>query len=107
MSIDEKTLTRKTAIITGSARGIGLATAKLFKSSGWNTVPVDRDSDELNNAVVDDKHTLPLTLDISKPDQIDTMIRDALSRFGRIDALINNAGVADFGPIENTSTIYI
>ena len=102
MSIDEKTLTRKTAIITGSARGIGLATARLFKSSGWNTVLVDRDPDELNNAVVDDKHTLPLTLDISKPDQIDTMIRDALSRFGRIDALINNAGVADFGPIENT-----
>ena len=100
---NEKILKRKTAIVTGSARGIGLTTAKLFKSSGWNTVLVDRDSDQLSKAVIDDKDTLTLALDVSEPEQIDRMIKDTLGRFERIDALINNAGVADFGPIENTS----
>ena len=100
---NEKILKRKTAIVTGSARGIGLTTAKLFKSSGWNTVLVDRDSDQLSKAVIDDKDTLALALDVSEPEQIDRMIKDTLGRFERIDALINNAGVADFGPIENTS----
>ena len=103
LSKNKKILTRKTAIVTGGARGIGLMTAKLFQNSGWNTVLVDRDSNELSEAIIDDKNTLALGLDISKPDQIDKMIKDTLSRFGRIDALINNAGVADFGPIENTS----
>ena len=103
LSKNKKILTRKTAIVTGGARGIGLMTARLFQNSGWNTVLVDRDSNELSEAIIDDKNTLALGLDISKPDQIDKMINDTLSRFGRIDALINNAGVADFGPIENTS----
>ena len=103
LSKNKKTLARKTAIVTGGARGIGLMTAKLFQNSGWNTVLVDRDSNELSEAIIDDNDTLALGLDISKPDQIDRMIKDTLSRFGRIDALINNAGVADFGPIENTS----
>ena len=103
LSKNKKILTRKTAIVTGGARGIGLMTARLFQNSGWNTVLVDRDSNELSEAIIDDKNTLALGLDISKPDQIDKMVKDTLSRFGRIDALINNAGVADFGPIENTS----
>ena len=103
LSKNKKTLARKTAIVTGGARGIGLMTARLFKNLGWNTVLVDRDSNELSEAIIDDNDTLALGLDISKPDQIDRMIKDTLSRFGRIDALINNAGVADFGPIENTS----
>ena len=100
---NEKTLKSKTVIVTGSARGIGLTTARLFKSSGWNTVLVDRDSDQLNEAVTDDENSLALALDVSEPEQIDRMIKDTLNQFGRIDALINNAGVADFGPIENTS----
>ena len=103
LSKNKKILTRKTAIVTGGARGIGLMTARLFQNSGWNTVLVDRDSNELSEAIIDDKNTLALGLDISKPDQIDKMVKDTLSRFGRIDALVNNAGVADFGPIENTS----
>ena len=100
---NEKTRKRKTVIVTGSARGIGLTTARLFKSSGWNTVLVDRDSDQLNKAVTDDENSLALALDVSEREQIDRMIKDTLNQFGRIDALINNAGVADFGPIENTS----
>tara|TARA_A100000164_G_scaffold213352_1_gene189123 strand:- start:234 stop:1019 length:786 start_codon:yes stop_codon:yes gene_type:complete len=100
---NEETLKRKTVIVTGSARGIGLTTARLFISSGWNAVLVDRDSDQLSKIVTEDKNSLPLALDISKPEQIDRIIKDTLGRFGRIDALINNAGVADFGPIENTN----
>lgn len=92
---------KKTAIITGAARGIGLATARLMADRGLNVVLVDRDADAL--AQVGDDFELRLSHDISDPAQVDQMIRDTLDHFGRIDVLVNNAGVADFGPIEETS----
>ena len=44
-----------------------------------------------------------IVADVSDPVQVDAMIAGALSRHGRIDALVNNAGVADFGPVEETT----
>ena len=95
----------KTAIITGAARGIGLTTAKLFLNNGWNVTLVDRDSEELKKAMVDIDGVLALPLDVSEPNQVTEIIGKTLTRFGRIDALVNNAGVADFTPIEGTSFV--
>ena len=92
----------KVAIVTGAARGIGLATAKQLLGQKWRVVMVDRDIDALTEAVVPLRGVLPLPYDISDPDQVDTMISDTVEKYGRIDALVNNAGVADFGPIEET-----
>lgn len=92
----------KVAIVTGAARGIGLATTRLLLAEGYNVVMDDRDTDELSIASGDLENVLALPHDISIPDQVDAMIRDTLSHFGRIDCLVNNAGVADFGPIEQT-----
>lgn len=93
-------MTQKTALITGGARGIGLATAELFLEEGWNVSIVDWDSEELAKAAPDG--TLALPLDISNPQHAPQMVRETVARFGRIDALVNNAGIADFGPIEGT-----
>ena len=90
----------KTALVTGGARGIGLATAQLFLAQGWNVAIVDWDAQELGKSAPAD--TLALPLDISNPQHAPQMIRETVDRFGRLDALVNNAGIADFGPIEGT-----
>ncbi len=93
----------KIALVTGAARGIGLATARHFLSLGWQVAMVDRDGPELASAAAALPDALPLEHDISDPAAVEAMIAATLNRFGRIDALVNNAGVADFGPIAETS----
>lgn len=95
-------MTDKTAIITGAARGIGLATARLLSQRGWRVVLADIDADELARAAatLPDAHAIPC--DVSDPDQVDAMVADAVAWSGRIDALVNNAGVADFRPMAQT-----
>jgi len=92
----------KTAIVTGAARGIGLATTKLFLERGWQVAMIDRDSPELARASEPLQNVLPVVCDVSHPDEVDQMIKTVVGQFGRLDALINNAGVAEFGPIEQT-----
>ena len=95
-------MTEKTALVTGAARGIGLATTKLFLAEGRRVAMVDRDRTALINAAADLKDVVPLVHDVSDPEQVAAMAVEAEAKLGRIDALINNAGVADFGPIEDT-----
>ncbi len=92
----------KTAIVTGAARGIGLATAQLFAEQGLKVVMVDRDADILHQSQQQVKNSLALVCDISSADAVNKMIHRALRGTGRIDVLVNNAGVADFSPIEET-----
>ncbi len=91
----------KTALVTGAARGIGLATAKLFLQDGWRVALVDRDAEALTQATAGLDGALPVVADVSQPEQVDQMVDDVLSAFGAIDAVVNNAGVAEFGPIED------
>lgn len=93
----------KTAMITGAARGIGLATAERFLAEGWQVVAVDRDGEELTSAVSGRQDILPVIADVSIPDDVARMMAETKTRFGRLDALVNNAGVADFGPIRETT----
>ncbi len=101
-------MTTKTAIVTGAARGIGLATAKLFLAEGRAVALIDRDAPALAEAAAElaaagQTRAHPILCDVSIPEQVDAMIAEATARLGRVDALVNNAGVADFGPIEDTS----
>ncbi|WP_300072316.1 SDR family NAD(P)-dependent oxidoreductase [uncultured Ruegeria sp.] len=93
-------MTQKLALVTGAARGIGLATTKLFLQQGWQVAMVDRDADELKLAAEGLDSAQPFFYDISVPEQVSEMVEAVLHHFGRIDAVVNNAGVADFGPIE-------
>ena len=94
---------KKTALVTGAARGIGLATAKLLLERGWQVAMVDRDGDALEAAATGLTGAAALEFDVSQPDQVLAMRDAALAVYGRIDAVVNNAGVADFGPIEQTN----
>ena len=92
----------KVALVTGAARGIGLATTTLFIEQGWRVAMVDRDGEVLREAAAGLNEASAFVHDISVPDRVDDMVHSVNRAFGRIDAVINNAGVADFGPIEKT-----
>ena len=92
----------RTVIITGAARGIGLATAHLMQEAGWHIVRVDWDEEALMESAKGFEDSLALVCDVSDPEAVADMIARTLDWSGRIDALVNNAGVADFGPIEET-----
>lgn len=92
----------KTAIVTGAARGIGLATTRAFLEEGWQVAMVDRDAPELADAAAQLENVLAVTADVSEPAQVARMVEEVEAWAGRIDALINNAGVADFKRIEDT-----
>ncbi|GAA4228877.1 NAD(P)-dependent dehydrogenase (short-subunit alcohol dehydrogenase family) [Sagittula marina] len=94
---------QKTAIVTGAARGIGLATTKQFLAEGRRVAMIDRDAEALMAEAKALENVLPVVCDVSQPEQVTAMIEQVAETFGRIDALVNNAGVADFGPIEQTS----
>ena len=91
----------KTAIVTGAARGIGLATTKLFLEAGWRVAMIDRDAPELEVASAGLEGVLPIVCDVSRPEEVAAMVAQVEGAFGRLDALVNNAGVAEFGPIDS------
>jgi len=94
------------AVVTGGARGIGLAIAQWFLARGQRVALIDIDAKTLASteaALADTEHVLAVHADVSRPDQVAAAIDAIDGRFGRIDALINNAGVAVFKPILQTS----
>lgn len=91
-----------TAIVTGAARGIGLATTQLMLAEGWQVAMVDRDAEALMVAAEGLENVFPVVCDVSDPEQVNAMTGRVVDRFGRIDALVNNAGVADFRPMAET-----
>jgi NAD(P)-dependent dehydrogenase (short-subunit alcohol dehydrogenase family) len=96
----------KSALVTGGARGIGLATAKRFLADGWRVALLDIDGATLTSAVAAlgaADRTLALTCDVALSDQVDAAVEQVRQRFGRLDALVNNAGHAVFKPALETS----
>src|SRR6267142_3573594 len=97
---------QKVALVTGAARGIGLATAKRFLAEGWQVALLDIEGELLNGAVAglaNPDHTLALHCDVSDSKAVAGAIAEIERRFGRLDALVNNAGVAVFAPLLETS----
>src|ERR1051326_4428222 len=96
----------KVALVTGAARGIGLATAKRFLADGWRVALLDIEGELLNGAVAaiaNPDNTLALQCDVSDAKAVAAAIAEIERRFGRLDALVNNAGVAVFAPLLETS----
>ena len=90
----------KVALITGAARGIGKATAELFLENGYHAILLDRDEEALMETHQALENTCAYLYDVSNPQAGGEIAARILSKHGRLDALVNNAGVADFGPIE-------
>ena len=89
------------AVVTGGARGIGLGVGQWFLAKGYKVALLDIDlptlqATEARLGRTDD--VLALHCDVSQPDQVDRAAAQVMARWGRVDALVNNAGVAVFKP---------
>ena len=94
----------KSAIITGSARGIGRATAELFVREGAKVLINDLDGDVAEEAANEiDGETAVFAGDLTKPDVPDQLVKAAIDAFGQVDAVVNNAGYTWDGVIHKMS----
>ena len=94
------------AIVTGAARGIGLACAQWFLAHGYRVAMLDVDNAELlkaSAALDEPARVLALPCDVSSPAEVIAAVGKISTAFGRIDALVNNAGVAVFKPLLETT----
>ena len=95
----------RVAVVTGGARGIGLEVARWFLAQGYRVALWDIDADTLGRTargLNDPARVLAIHCDVSCPEQVSAATAQTEARFGRIDALVNNAGVAVFKPIGQT-----
>lgn len=94
------------ALVTGAARGIGLASVERFLAEGWKVALLDIDGSNLEatmGRLAKPDATLAIVADVSDPAQVSAAIRQVEERFGRLDALVNNAGIAIFKPLLETT----
>jgi len=91
-----------TILITGASSGIGRATAKYFLARGWNVVATMRAPDKEAELTTLER-ALVTRLDVEDTASIDAAVAAGIAQFGRIDALLNNAGYGAYGPLEATS----
>ena len=89
----------KTVLITGASRGIGAATARLFAQKGWAVAVNYRNSRESAEGLVSEIRknsgtALAIPADVGDPEQVEAMFRTAERELGQIEALVNNAGIA-------------
>jgi len=102
----DKELSGKVVLITGAAVGIGRATALLMAEKGASLVLADV-NEELGNQTTEEAKrggaaAMFLKADVSKVTDVDKMVSRAVEKFGRIDALVNNAGVVLISDVEST-----
>jgi 3-oxoacyl-[acyl-carrier protein] reductase len=100
---------KRVVIITGATRGIGLATAAEFVKNGDSVVILCRHREHVLKAKKElasfghPEDILALTADVRKETDVNRIVRQCVKNLGRIDVLVNNAGIAAYKPIEETS----
>ncbi|MFA9214930.1 MAG: 3-hydroxybutyrate dehydrogenase [Candidatus Methylacidiphilales bacterium] len=96
---------KKTALITGSTSGIGLAIANNLASKGYNIVFNGLEANGAEIAAdIAQKHGIDYLFspcNLLYPEQIETMATEALAKFGKIDVLVNNAGIQFVSPVQD------
>jgi NAD(P)-dependent dehydrogenase (short-subunit alcohol dehydrogenase family) len=93
-------------VVTGGARGIGLAIGQWFLSNNYQVALLDIDKTTLDKTLLSfgvNNDVIGIHCDVSKPKEVERAAQEIVKRFGRVDALVNNAGVAVFKPVFETS----
>ncbi|MFZ0639459.1 MAG: SDR family NAD(P)-dependent oxidoreductase [Candidatus Acidiferrales bacterium] len=105
--MNSSSLAGKSALITGASRGIGFAIAQRLGRLGARIALCGRHQDTLDAACArlhdEPIDALALTADVSRSDQVSSLVEKTLARFGAVDFLVNNAGTGRFGPVQDFS----
>ncbi|EME59199.1 3-oxoacyl-ACP reductase [Rhodococcus ruber BKS 20-38] len=100
--LDKFRLDNRIAIVTGASSGLGVAFAKAFAEAGADVVLAARRVDKLDDTAAlvraSGRRALPVATDIADPDQCAALVDAAMAEFGRVDVLVNNAGIATAFP---------
>src|ERR1051325_7949209 len=105
MSANSHRLAGKTAVVTGASKGIGAAIAKHLAAEGAAVVVNYASSKAGADRVVADikaggGKAVAVQADVSKPEQVRRLFAETETAFGRLDVLVNNAGIYEFAPLE-------
>ncbi len=91
-------LTGKVAVVTGGGKGIGRAAAVALAEAGADVVPTSRTAGDVQEVAAEirrlGRQTLEVTTDVAVPEQVEEMVEAVMARFGRIDVLVNAAGIS-------------
>jgi len=90
---------KKTVLITGCSTGFGKLAAKKFQTEGWNVIATMR-SPEKETELTELNHVFVTKLDVTNDTSVSEAVAKGVEKFGRIDALINNAGISGVGVFE-------
>ena len=105
-----KQLQDKVAIVTGASNGIGRGIAEMFAAEGAKTVLVARRAELLEEIAKSIRagggEALPAPTDVTQEDQVAALFDKAVKTYGRLDVLVNNAGVASNVPTEDITLAY-
>ena len=91
----------KVVIVTGASEGLGAAVAKQLAAAGAKLVLASRNADVLKKMSAELPGSFVVPTDMRKPADITNLVAKTVAHFGRIDIFINNAGQAQYGPIES------
>lgn len=98
-------LTDNVAVVTGASSGIGRATAFAMAEAGASVVATARRTERIEEVArrINDSggHAIAVTADVADEDDVDRLYDAAMSEFGRVDILFNNAGVSKYGPLNS------
>ncbi|RYY32920.1 MAG: SDR family NAD(P)-dependent oxidoreductase [Sphingobacteriaceae bacterium] len=94
---------QKTWFVTGASKGLGLSLVKQLLQKGYNVAATSRNEADLNAAVSTHENFLPLAVNIKAEDSVTEAINKTLSKFGKIDVVVNNAGYGLTGSLEELS----
>jgi NADP-dependent 3-hydroxy acid dehydrogenase YdfG len=92
-------LGRSVVIVTGASSGMGEATARALRKAGAHPVLVARRADRLAHIAKELGDVLTVVADVTRPEDVERVVRDTLERHGRIDGLVNNAGASLAGNV--------
>ncbi len=93
----------RVAIVTGASRGIGSAIARVLAAKGWKLVLAARNAQDLEALAGELPEAIALPTDVTRPDEVQRLVDAAQKRWGRVDALVNNAGMTHVSRFEEIS----
>ena len=93
------TATRPVALVTGASSGIGKAAALALVGAGFEVVGTSRNTSRLSPR----QGVTYLDLDVTSDESVSSVVEQVIDRFGRIDVLVNNAGLGNAGAVEESS----